>query len=95
MNRNLMIMKHFWNNYSSIREKQENMILNVKFQVISPTLFVKSMTLFVKLVHKYNNNDIMGKLEISQLNINTIVMRSVNNDYYLIVLRLISKFRIN
>lgn len=32
---------------------------------------------------QYNNNDILGKLEITQLNINTIVMRSVNNDYYL------------
>ncbi len=32
---------------------------------------------------QYNNNDILGKLEITQLNINSIVMRSVNNDYYL------------
>lgn len=32
---------------------------------------------------QYGNNDILGKLEISQLNINTLVMRSVNNSYYL------------
>ena len=32
---------------------------------------------------QYNNNDILGKLEITPLNINTMVMRSVNNSYYL------------
>ena len=35
------------------------------------------------LRQQYGNNDIYGRLEISQLNINSIVMRSVNNDYYL------------
>jgi SrtB family sortase len=32
---------------------------------------------------QYGNNDIFGKLEITPLNINTMVMRSVNNSYYL------------
>lgn len=32
---------------------------------------------------QYGNNDIYGRLELSQLNINTLVMRSVNNSYYL------------
>lgn len=32
---------------------------------------------------QYGNNDIMGKLEIPQLNVNTLVFRSVNNNYYL------------
>ena len=32
---------------------------------------------------QYGNNDIVGKLEITQLNINTMVLRSVNNSYYL------------
>lgn len=32
---------------------------------------------------QYGNNDILGKLEITQLNINTLVMRTVNNSYYL------------
>ena len=35
------------------------------------------------LRQQYGNNDIYGRLEISQLNINSIVMRSVNNEYYL------------
>ena len=35
------------------------------------------------LRQQYGNNEILGKLEITQLNINSIVMRSVNNEYYL------------
>lgn len=32
---------------------------------------------------QYGNNDIYGRLELTQLNINTLVTRSVNNSYYL------------
>ena len=63
-----------------VKEKKKKKYYDAQDNPIDVANYVNELPNFR---NQYGNNDIMGRLEIPNMNINTLVTRSVNNSYYL------------
>ncbi len=63
-----------------VKEKKEKNYSDANENQVDVSNYVNQLPNYRQ---QYGNQDIMGKLEIPNMNINTLVTRSVNNSYYL------------